>query len=79
MKMKTCCFIGHRSLTANVIEPIIKRLDYEIENLINQGVTNFVSGGIIGFDLSSPNFLFQEYNKTLEILGYISTISLCIA
>jgi len=44
------CFTGHRKLLANKIEYIIKRLSDEIENLIRQGVTDFISGGALGFD-----------------------------
>lgn len=50
MKDKTCCFTGHRKLPIKKIDHIIKRLDHEIETLINQGVTTFLSGGAIGFD-----------------------------
>ena len=34
----------------NKIERIIKRLNDEIENLMCQGVTDFISGGCFGFD-----------------------------
>lgn len=50
MKNNICCFTGHRKLPANKIEHIIKRLNQEVDNLINQGVTDFISGGAIGFD-----------------------------
>jgi uncharacterized phage-like protein YoqJ len=47
----TCCFIGDQTLPRVSIEPLIKRLDYEIENLIGQNVTTFISGGALGFDM----------------------------
>jgi len=50
MKGKTCCFIGHRSIPANEFRAMQKRLEAEIVNLTNQGVTNFCSGGALGFD-----------------------------
>lgn len=50
MKSITCCFTGHRRLLAESIEHMVKRLDREIENLIGQGVKNFISGGGLGFD-----------------------------
>lgn len=34
---KTCCFYGDRKLPKDKIEHIIKRLDSEMENLIDQG------------------------------------------
>lgn len=49
-KSKTCCFTGHRRLPKEKIEQIIIRLNQEVDNLISQGVTNFISGGALGFD-----------------------------
>ncbi|MCD7948112.1 MAG: hypothetical protein LUG13_07460 [Oscillospiraceae bacterium] len=46
----TCCFTGHRKLPADKIERMIVNLDKEIDNLIAQGVTDFISGGAVGFD-----------------------------
>lgn len=50
MKQTTCCFTGHRRLPLDKIEQIVKRLDREIESLISLGVTDFISGGALGFD-----------------------------
>ena len=50
MKEKTCCFTGHRKLPIDNIENIKNRLSDEIDNLYNQGVINFISGGALGFD-----------------------------
>ena len=50
MKANTCFFAGHRKLPSKKIERVIKRLNDEIENLIHQGVTTFISGGELGFD-----------------------------
>jgi uncharacterized phage-like protein YoqJ len=49
-KETTCCFTGHRRLPKDKIEHIIMRLNQEMDNLISQGVTNFISGGALGFD-----------------------------
>ena len=45
-----CCFSGHRKLPKNKMEDIKKRLIIEIDNLIEQNVTEFISGGELGFD-----------------------------
>lgn len=50
MKSMTCCFTGHHKLPKDKIGQIVKRLNREIDNLISQGVTNFISGGALGFD-----------------------------
>lgn len=49
-KTKTCCFTGHRRLPKDKIEQIIIHLNQEVDNLISQGVTDFISGGALGFD-----------------------------
>ena len=67
MNTQTCCFIGHKSLEINEIQKIITNLDYEIENLINQGVTNFISGGIIGFDLIAASLVVSKKEMGRQI------------
>lgn len=49
-KLKTCCFTGHRKLPQDKIEQILIRLNQEVDNLISQGITDFISGGALGFD-----------------------------
>ena len=47
---KTCCFTGHRLLPRDQMEKIMIRLDQAVDRLIGQGVTDFISGGALGFD-----------------------------
>jgi len=49
-KKSACCFSGHRKLPKDKIENIKKRLSLEIDNLIEQNVIEFISGGALGFD-----------------------------
>jgi len=49
-KQKTCCFTGHRKLPQDKIEQILIRLNQEVDNLISQGITDFIVGGALGFD-----------------------------
>lgn len=49
-KNRTCCFTGHRILPDAQIETIKKRLEHEIEHLIQQGVLYFGCGGALGFN-----------------------------
>ena len=60
MNASTCCFTGHRNLPADKIEYIIKRLHDEIDNLIRQGVTDFISGGALGFDLIAASMVVSK-------------------
>ena len=59
-KAITCCFTGHRKLPQDKIEIIIKRLDREVDNLINQGVTEFISGGALGFNQISASLILVK-------------------
>ncbi|WP_040195988.1 SLOG family protein [Candidatus Soleaferrea massiliensis] len=51
MNEKVCCFTGHRELPDDQTDYIKKRLETEILVLAKQGVTCFLSGGALGFDL----------------------------
>ncbi len=57
---KMCCFTGHRNLPAGKMESIIKRLNDEMENLMYQGVTNFISGGAVGFDMIAASLVIAK-------------------
>ena len=66
MKEKTCCFTGHRNLPLNKIEQITRNLDLAIENLINEGVSDFISGGAVGFDLIAASLIVAKKESTAE-------------
>lgn len=57
---KTCCFTGHRKLPANKIQNILINLDREIEALIASGITDFVSGGALGFDQTAASLILVK-------------------
>jgi len=42
------------------IDRIIKRLNDEIDMLIHQGVTNFISGGVLGFDQLAASLIIAK-------------------
>lgn len=46
----TCCFTGHRHIPDAKAGMIIKRLNQAIDFMVYCGVTEFLSGGAIGFD-----------------------------
>ena len=50
IKEQCCCFTGHRLLSALEKENLRVLLREEIERLIGEGVTTFLSGGALGFD-----------------------------
>ena len=59
-KDKTVCFTGHRVLSHKKIERIIKRLHEEIDCLIQQGITIFLSGGALGFDQIAASLIIRK-------------------
>lgn len=48
--MKVCCFTGHRVLQSNHVLPLVRVIDRHIERLAACGVTEFRTGGALGFD-----------------------------
>lgn len=57
---RTCCFSGHRKLPAAKKEDIQINLNHEISELIKQGVTNFISGGALGFDQMAASLVIEK-------------------
>ena len=60
MKKNTCCFTGHRALSQKEANTIVKRLSDEIDRLISKGVTDYISGGAIGFDLIAASMVIAK-------------------
>ena len=58
--MAACCFSGHSELPIRKIRNIIINLEREIDSLIAKGVTNFISGGNIGFDLIAASLIIAK-------------------
>ena len=50
MKTKTCCFSGHRYMSSEEKSRVCKKLNKQIEILINNGYDTFICGGALGFD-----------------------------
>ena len=48
---KTCCFSGHRSIPPEELMHLQERLTQEICQMIRNGITHFVAGGAVGFDM----------------------------
>jgi len=67
MKEKACCFTGHRFLAKKKIEQIEKRLHEEINRLIQQGITAFISGGALGFDHMVATLILSKKHQGADI------------
>ena len=70
MYENTGCFTGHRKLPANKIEKILMNLDREIDNFIAQGVTDFISGGAVGFDVIATSLIVakKEMGRNIRLI-----------
>lgn len=60
MKNNACFFIGPEKLSASKIQDMLISLDREIERLILNGVTDFVSGGAQGFDQIAASMIIAK-------------------
>lgn len=49
-KNKCCCFTGHRAVSNIHKERLVANLPKIIKGLINDGITDFITGGALGFD-----------------------------
>jgi len=69
-KRQTCCFIGHRQLPQNKIEKILINLNQEIDMLMTYGVTEFISGGALGFDQIAASLIVakKEMGKKIRLI-----------
>lgn len=47
--IKSCCFIGHNSIPISLIMRL--KAISALEDLIDQGVTDFYAAGIVGWDM----------------------------
>ena len=47
---KSCCFSGHRYISAEHFMKLPELLDQTLERLVNDGFRHFKTGGAIGFD-----------------------------
>ena len=71
MNRLTCCFTGHRLLPREKLPGILMRLSAQVDALIAQGVTRFISGGALGFDQLAALVVLnkrEDENKPIELI-----------
>lgn len=60
LKLKTCCFTGHRLIPQAHIEAVSARTEIKVRELIvTEGVRYFGVGGAIGYDTLVAKILFR--------------------
>ena len=71
--MKSCCFTGHRIIKADDKPDIFERTIAVIRELYERGITNFICGGALGFDMVAADAViylreYQLRDITLELV-----------
>lgn len=67
IKIKTVCFTGHRSLPAEELSEISKRLENTLITLIAQGYCYFGAGGALGFDTLAAQIVLRLRERYPQI------------
>ena len=63
---QTCCFTGHRKISAKVLDTVSERLKETVDLAIQNGYRRFITGGAIGFDTLSAQTVLnakQEHKR----------------
>lgn len=68
MKSKTCCFTGHRIISADELDMLSGRLNTEINNLIEKGFRYFACGGALGFDMLAAKAVLSIKEHSPDII-----------
>ena len=67
IREKCCSFTGHRIIKPEHLEIIQKNLSLFIENLHMLGITDFITGGALGFDTLAANAVIEARKKNRQI------------
>lgn len=51
MKENVCFFTGHRLISHDDVRAVQKALSCAVLDMVNRGVTEFIAGGALGFDM----------------------------
>lgn len=64
---ETCCFTGHRAIAANLQPKVSVCVEETIKMLIDKGITTFISGGAIGYDMLAAGIVLRLKAKYPQI------------
>lgn len=65
---RSCCFTGHRIIRRQDRETIVDSVKSEIRRLAECGITNFISGGALGFDMLAAEIVLELKEHELEFI-----------
>jgi len=66
-KENCCCFTGHRYINPEHKNQILKNLPSVIKELADKGVTDFITGGALGFDTLAALIVLSARNNLPQI------------
>ncbi len=66
-KENCCCFTGHRYIRQEHTEILNKNLSEIIDRLFEEGVTDFITGGALGFDTLAAQAVLKARAKNPAI------------
>ena len=71
--MPSCCFTGHRTIPGEQYAVLCARLQKEIETLIQKGVTEFRTGGALGFDTLAALCVlsYKKLNPNIKLYVHV--------
>lgn len=69
----TCCFTGHRHIPREMMRDLYRELERVLDILIRSGVTDFRTGGALGFDTLAALTVLDKRKKDPRL-----TLELCL-
>ena len=60
---KVCMFTGHRTIQEKHVRTLPEQIDRLLESLIEEGYTEFIAGGAIGFDTLASLKVLEKKRK----------------
>lgn len=74
MKKDTCCFTGHRKIRKGDEAAIRTKIRAQVLPLLDRGVTTFMVGGAVGFDMLAAETLLDLREKEGKELRLVSAL-----
>lgn len=66
-KSNTCCFTGHRDISAVTYHDLAKRLEPVIMRLLEMNYRYFACGGALGFDTFAAMYICSLKKRNLDV------------
>ncbi len=74
MKANTCCFTGHRNIRKEDENTIKIRIREQVSIQLENGITTFMVGGAVGFDMLAAEVLLDLREKEGKELRFVSVL-----